>query len=50
MKKIILTLIASTTLATAVQAENFENNADAIHYRQSAFGLIAHNFAHNRCE
>lgn len=44
MKKIILTLIASATLATSVQAGSFDDSADAIHYRQSAFGLIAHNF------
>ncbi len=44
MKKIILTLVAGATLATAAQAANFDNNAEAIHYRQSAFGIIAHNF------
>lgn len=44
MKKIVLTLITGATLAASAQAANFDDNADAIHYRQSAFGLIAHNF------
>jgi cytochrome c556 len=44
MKKIFLTLTASATLVAAVQAHNFDDAKDAIHYRQSAFGLIAYNF------
>ncbi|CAM4010637.1 c-type cytochrome [Shewanella aquimarina] len=40
----LLALAGSALLATAVQANNFKESDDAIHYRQSAFGLIAHNF------
>lgn len=45
MKKLLLTLVASTTLlVSAAQAHNFEDAKDAIEYRQSAFSLIAYNF------
>ena len=44
LKLSLLALAGSTLLASAVQANNFEETDDAIHYRQSAFGLIAHNF------
>ena len=43
MKKLLLTLVASTLLASTAQAHNFEDSKDAIEYRQSAFGLIAYN-------
>ncbi|WOT07025.1 c-type cytochrome [Shewanella youngdeokensis] len=45
MLKISLVLVAATAcLATSVQANNFKEVDDAIHYRQAAFGMIAHNF------
>ncbi|QYK00626.1 c-type cytochrome [Shewanella psychrotolerans] len=44
LKLSLLALAGSALLASAVQANNFEETDDAIHYRQSAFGLIAHNF------
>ena len=44
MKKILLTLVAGVTLVGAAQAHNYDDANDAIHYRQSAFGLIAYNF------
>lgn len=44
LKLSLLALVGSTILASAVHASNFETTDDAIHYRQSAFGLIAHNF------
>ncbi|QYJ85282.1 cytochrome c [Shewanella mesophila] len=44
LKLSLLALVGSALLASAVQANNFEETDDAIHYRQSAFGLIAHNF------
>ncbi|WP_299802157.1 cytochrome c [uncultured Shewanella sp.] len=37
-------LLATATLATSVQANNFKEADDAIHYRQSAFSMIAYNF------
>ncbi|GIU22813.1 cytochrome c [Shewanella schlegeliana] len=48
MKKTLImsisALLATATLATSVQANNFKEAEDAIHYRQSAFSLIAYNF------
>ncbi|NMH64764.1 c-type cytochrome [Shewanella salipaludis] len=44
MKKRLLILIASTALTAGAQANDFKNTDAAIHYRQSAFDLIAHNF------
>ncbi|MEI6860269.1 MAG: cytochrome c [Shewanella sp.] len=44
MNTIILALISGTIFSTAVQADNFKDADDAIHYRQAAFSLIAHNF------
>lgn len=42
MKKTLLCL--SALLAFGASANNFESADDAIHYRQSAFGLIAYQF------
>ncbi len=42
MKKTLLCL--SALLAFSATANNFENTDDAIHYRESAFGLIAYQF------
>ncbi|MCL2917518.1 c-type cytochrome [Shewanella litorisediminis] len=42
MKKTLLCL--SALLAFSASANNFESADDAIHYRQSAFGLIAYQF------
>ncbi len=44
MKKILLTVAATAMMIPAVFANNFEEPADAIEYRQAAFGLIAYNF------
>jgi cytochrome c556 len=44
MKKILLTVAVSAMMIPAVFANNFEETADAIEYRQAAFGLIAYNF------
>jgi cytochrome c556 len=44
MKKILFTLVASTLMASAAQAHNFDEAKDAIEYRQSAFGLISYHF------
>ncbi|KPN76785.1 MAG: cytochrome c [Shewanella xiamenensis] len=44
MKKLLLTLVAGTLLASTAQAHNFEDAKDAIQYRQSGFSLIAYNF------
>ncbi|MGL5360096.1 MAG: c-type cytochrome [Shewanella sp.] len=44
MKKILLTLMTSAVLVSSVQANNFEDATDAIHYRQSAFTVMAYNF------
>ncbi|WP_299794165.1 cytochrome c [uncultured Shewanella sp.] len=44
MKRSLLACIAGTVLATTVQANTFKDSDDAIHYRQSAFSLMAHNF------
>ncbi|AZG74248.1 c-type cytochrome [Shewanella livingstonensis] len=44
MKKIILTVAVTAMMIPAVFANNFEETADAIEYRQAAFGLIAYNF------
>ncbi|MCG9729975.1 cytochrome c [Shewanella sp. Isolate13] len=40
----ISALLATVTLATSAQANNFKEAEDAVHYRQSAFSLIAYNF------
>ncbi|MEH6464562.1 MAG: cytochrome c [Shewanella psychromarinicola] len=44
MKKILLTVAVTAMMIPAVFANNFEETADAIEYRQAAFGLIAYNF------
>ncbi|GIU30092.1 cytochrome c [Shewanella sp. MBTL60-007] len=48
MKKTLImsisALLATATLATSAQANNFKEAEDAVHYRQSAFSLIAYNF------
>ena len=44
MKKILLAIAATTMIIPAVFANNFKEPADAIEYRQAAFGLIAYNF------
>ncbi|GIU35229.1 c-type cytochrome [Shewanella colwelliana] len=44
LKLTLLAIAATAVTATAVHANNFKESDDAIHYRQSAFGLIAHNF------
>ncbi|GGQ09992.1 cytochrome c [Shewanella litoralis] len=44
MKKTLLAIAATAILIPAAFANNFEKPADAIEYRQSAFGLIAYNF------
>ncbi|MFT5788694.1 MAG: cytochrome c556 [Shewanella sp.] len=44
LKISLIALAATATIATSVQANNFEDADDAIHYRQSAFGMIAYNF------
>ncbi|MGL4221051.1 MAG: c-type cytochrome, partial [Shewanella sp.] len=42
MKRLLLCLSILTTFSAS--ANNFESADDAIHYRQSAFSLIAHQF------
>ncbi|GGI69122.1 c-type cytochrome [Shewanella gelidii] len=44
MKGTIIALIASIAVVGGAQAANFKKDEDAIHYRKSAFGVIAHNF------
>jgi cytochrome c556 len=44
MKKILLAVAATAMMIPTVLANNFEEPADAIEYRQAAFGLIAYNF------
>ncbi|QQX81480.1 cytochrome c [Shewanella sp. KX20019] len=44
LKMSLVALAATATIATSVQANNFKEADDAIHYRQSAFGMIAYNF------
>jgi len=44
LKIAILACIAGSVLATTAQANNFKETDDAIHYRQSAFSLMAYNF------
>ncbi|MBL4817493.1 cytochrome c [Shewanella sp.] len=44
LKMTVLALVSSAILSTGVQASNFKEADDAIHYRQSAFSLMAHNF------
>jgi cytochrome c556 len=44
MKKILLTVAVTAMMIPAVFANNFKETADAIEYRQAAFGLIAYNF------
>jgi len=44
MKKILLTVAVTAMMIPAVFANNFKEIADAIEYRQAAFGLIAYNF------
>ncbi|MGX9463493.1 c-type cytochrome [Shewanella sp. A14] len=44
MKKTLLAIATTAMLIPAVFANNFEEPADAIQYRQAAFGLIAYNF------
>ncbi|MCG9695966.1 cytochrome c [Shewanella sp. Isolate11] len=44
IKLSLLALTGSALLTAAVQANNFKDSDDAIHYRQAAYGLIAHNF------
>lgn len=44
IKLSIFALVSTAVLSTSVNANNFKDNEDAIHYRQSAFSLIAHNF------
>lgn len=44
MKKLLIALVTCAGVISSVQAHNFEDVNDAIHYRQSAFGLIAYNF------
>lgn len=44
LKMSLIALAATATIATGVQANNFKEADDAIHYRQSAFGMIAYNF------
>ncbi|MCH1929039.1 cytochrome c [Shewanella sp. A25] len=44
MKKLLLSLVTATLLASTAQAHNFEEPIDAIEYRQSAFSLLAYNF------
>jgi cytochrome c556 len=44
MKKMLLTLLATSLLTTAAYAQNFDDAKEAIEYRQSAFGLISYQF------
>ncbi|MGI2173179.1 c-type cytochrome [Shewanella ulleungensis] len=44
MKKTLLAIVATAIIIPAAIANNFEEPADAIKYRQSAFSLIAYNF------
>jgi cytochrome c556 len=44
MKKMLLTLLATSLLTAAAYAQNFDDAKEAIEYRQSAFGLISYQF------